>query len=318
MADAAIPVIHGYGAISEALRESLQQAFPNRAYRVLETEEELRRCIAEIEVLVAMRPPRGVWAAAKRLRLIQMTGAGVDSLLPAPDLPERVRIANARGIHTGQMSEYALAMMLAFARRIPRALEQQRDRRWQIFGARRLEGKTLGVLGLGAIGEELARKASLLGMRVIGTRRSPRPSPHASLVLPSSETARVVRESDFLVIVLPFTKETRGLLNAELLASMKPHAVLVNMARGGIVDEAALARLLHAGRIEGAALDVFEEEPLPATSPLWGTPRTILTPHHAGIASDYMERVAEIFVENITRLACGRPLRNAVDRQRGY
>ncbi len=314
----AIPVVHGYGLLSEAVREPLQAAFPKREFRVLSTPEEFAEAIREIEVLFAMRPPRGHWSGATRLRLIQMTGAGVDSLLPAPDLPERVQIANARGVHAGQMSEYALAMMLAFTRRIPRALEQQRNHDWKLFGARRLEGKTVGILGMGAIGEAVAEKSKLLGMRVLGTQRHPKASPHADRVFGPEETERVVREADFLVVVLPLTEETRGLLGAELLGAMKPSAVLVNMARGGIVDESALLKLLQEGRIEGAAIDVFEEEPLPAHDPLWEAPNTILTPHHAGIARDYMERVGEIFVENIRRLEQGRPLHNRVDRTRGY
>jgi phosphoglycerate dehydrogenase-like enzyme len=312
------PVIHGYGPIAEAMREPLRRAFPEREYRVLADEAALRGGIGEVEVLIALRPPRGIWAGAKRLRLLQMTGAGVDALLPAPDLPPEVQVANARGIHAGQMSEYALGMMLALARRLPRALEQQRRREWRVFGARRLEGKTLGILGLGAIGETLAEKARALGMRVVATRRSGAPSPHADRVLPPEATAEVVAEADFLVVVLPLTPETRGLLGRELLAALKPSAVLVDMARGGIVDEAALVELLRAGRIEGAALDVFAEEPLPPTSPLWDAPNAILTPHHAGISADYVERVAEIFVENIGRLERGEPLRNAVDRERGY
>ena len=313
----ALPRIHGYSALAEAVRAPVLEAFPNREFRVLATPEELASEIGEVEILLALRPPSHLWHLAKRLRLIQMTGAGVDALLPAPGLEERVQIANARGVHAGQMSEYALGMMLAFARRLPRAIAQQRERRWHIFGARRLEGKTLGVLGLGSIGAEVARKASLLGMRVIGTQRAPKPCSYARVVGPD-ETERVVRESDFLVIVLPLTEETRGLLGPKLLRAMKPSAVLVNMARGGIVDEEELAVMLHENAIEGAALDVFEEEPLPETSPLWDAPNAILTPHNAGIASDYMERVAKIFVENIGRAERGEPLLNPVDRTRGY
>ncbi len=310
--------IHGYGELSEALREPLREAFPDRAFQVLTTPEELADAIVEVEVLLAMQPPRGLWGGAIRLRMIQITGAGVDSLLPAPDLPERVQIANARGVHAGQMSEYALAMMLALARRIPRALSQQRERRWQPFGGRRLEGKTVGILGLGAIGEAVAQKSKLLGMRVLGTQREPKPSPYADQVFCQRDTERVVRESDFLVVVLPLTDDTRGFLGAELLGAMKPSAVLINMARGGIVDEAALLKLLQEGRIEGAAIDVFEEEPLPASSPLWDAPNAILTPHHAGGSRDYMERVGEIFIDNIERLDRGEALRNLVDRGRGY
>ncbi len=227
-----IPVIHGYGPLCEAFREPLAVAFPERELRVLSAAEDLAAAIAEIEVLIAMRPPRGLWGGAKRLRMIQLTGAGVDSLLPAPYLARGVQIANARGVHAGQMSEYALAMMLAFTRRIPRALEQQREHRWQLFGARRLAGKTVGILGMGAIGEAVAAKSKLLGMRVLGTQRTPKRSPHADHVLAPDQTEQVVREADFLVVLLPLTEETRGLLGGELLGAMKASAVLINMARG--------------------------------------------------------------------------------------
>jgi phosphoglycerate dehydrogenase-like enzyme len=310
--------IHAYQAFGEALREAVAEAFPDREYVVWSEEEQFRRELGEVEVLLASRPPRGHWARAGRLRLVQMMGAGVDSLLPAPDLPATVRIANARGVHEPEMPEFALSLILALAKRIPRALDQQRRREWKIYGSLRLEGATAGILGLGAIGHSLAWRCKALGMRVIGTRRSPEPLEAVDQVFGPDQTQRVLVESDVVVVLLPLTSETRGLLDAGALSLMKRRSLLVNVARGGIVDEAALAKALEGGEIGGAAIDVFEQEPLPASSPLWNAPNCMVTPHVAGLSRDYMMRLGDIFLENIRRAEAGEPLLNQIDRARGY
>jgi phosphoglycerate dehydrogenase-like enzyme len=313
-----IRTIHAFGALGEALRDSARSAFPEREYKVWAREEEFVAGIEEAEALLAFRPPRGHWARAHRLRLLQMVGAGVDSVLPAPDLPERVAITNARGIHEPEMSEFTLALILAVAKQIPRATTQQREHAWKPFGPHRLSGRTLGVLGLGAIGHAVARRAAALGMRVIGTKRHPEPLAGVDEVLPASETRRVLEESDVVVVVVPRTPETAGLLDADAIAAMKPGAQLVNISRGGIVDEAALAKALRGGALSGAAFDVFEEEPLPPSNPLWDTPNLLITPHVAGFSREYMGRLAGIFFENIRRLERGESLVNLVDRDKGY
>jgi phosphoglycerate dehydrogenase-like enzyme len=315
-----IHVHHGFEpALGEAFAAPLRAALPGREIVVWHRAEDLRAGLPDVEVLLAFRPPRGIWSGAHRLRLIQMMGAGVDSLLPAPDLPAQVRVTNARGLHGAQMSEFALAMILAIAKRIPRALEQKQAQLWKLYGMQQIAGKTLGILGLGAIGAAVAERARAFGMRVIGTQREPKAVPHVELVLSGpAGTERVMRESDYLVVLLPLTPETRGSLGARELDWLRPSAALVNLARGGIVDEAALLERLRAGRIGGAALDVFEREPLPPDSPLWSAPNAILTPHVAGLEPEYMRRLTEIAVENIGRLERGEPLRNEVDRARGY
>jgi len=274
--------LHAFHFAGEAIRPAVERAFPDRPFTVWTEPEELRRGIGEVEMLFALRPPRGVWGGATRLRLIQMSGAGVDALLPAPDLPEAVRVANARGVHEPEMPEFVLAMVLAVAKRMPRAFAQQARREWRMYAGTRLEGATAGILGLGTLGQSLARRLRALGMRVIGTRRSGAPHPDVDEVLPPEATDRVLAEADVLIVLLPLTPETRGLLGAEALARMKPKALLVNAARGGIVDEAALAATLAEGRLGGAAVDVFDEEPLPPESPLWEAPGCLITPHVAG------------------------------------
>ena len=316
---ARIHIFHGISReLSEALARPLRAQLPDREVVVWTHEDELRSGIGEIEALLAFRPPRGVWAGAARLRLFQMMGAGVDALLPAPDLPEAVRIANARGIHGPHMSEFALAMILALAKQIPRALEQSRARLWKQYQVDTIAGRTLGILGLGSIGAAVAEKAAALGMRVIGTQREPKATPHVAEIVSPSLTERVLREADFVVVLLPLTPETRGSLGARELGWLKSSAYLVNLARGGIVDEEALAAALREGRIAGAALDVFAEEPLAASSPLWNAPNAILTPHVSGLGPGYMDRLTEIFSENLDRIERDLPLRNEVDRARGY
>ncbi|HKC49658.1 MAG TPA: D-2-hydroxyacid dehydrogenase [Myxococcota bacterium] len=317
---AKIHVHHGFEpAIGEAIAAQLRQGMPEREIVVSHREEELRARIAEIEVLLAFRPPRGMWSGARRLRLIQMMGAGVDALLPAPDLPAQVQITNARGLHGAQMSEFALAMMLALAKRIPRALEQQRAHLWKLYGLPLLGGKTLGILGLGAIGAAVADKARAFGMRVIGTQRTPREMANVDLVVSGPEgTERVLRESNYAVVLLPLTPETRGSIGARELDWLRPGAFFVNLARGGIVDEQALLERLRSGHLAGAASDVFAREPMPPDDPLWDAPNLIVTPHVAGLEPEYMVRLMELAVDNVSRLERGEPLRNLVDRERGY
>jgi D-2-hydroxyacid dehydrogenase (NADP+) len=310
-------VLHVYGLNAQAVQK-FESAFPERKIRALSGKADLEASIGDIEVIFVFRPPRGVWSGAKRLQLIQTIGAGVDAVLPAPDLPASVRIANARGIHGEQMSEHALAMMLAFAKQLPQALANQQMRRWQSYTPGSLAGKTCSILGMGTIGQAVAQRAKQFGMRVIGTQREPKPCRHADEILPPEQIQRAVKQADYLVVILPKTPQTLNLLDAEILANLQSGAVVINMARGGVVDETAVANMLRKGRLRGAALDVFAEEPLPESSDLWMIPNLIITPHVAGLVLDYLDRVLEIFIDNMRRLEDGKPLRNEIDRARGY
>jgi phosphoglycerate dehydrogenase-like enzyme len=312
-----VNVIHVYGLSAEAIQK-FESAFAEREVCALNGKADLEAAIGEIEVIFVFRPPRGVWSGARRLQLIQTIGAGVDTVLPAPDLPAGVRIANARGIHGEQMSEHALAMMLAFAKQLPRALANQRTRHWKLYTPGSLAGKTCSILGMGTIGRAVAERAKQFGMRVVGMQREPKPCRYADEVLPPEQIKRAVQQADYLVVILPKTPQTRKLLDAEILADLPSDAVLINMARGGIVDETAVANMLKEGRLRGAALDVFEEEPLPESSDLWMIPNLIITPHVAGLVPDYLDRVLKIFMDNLRRLENGRPLVNEIDRARGY
>ena len=309
--------IHVYGLGTDIIKV-FESAFPDREIRTINGKAELAASIGEIEVIFVFRPPRGIWSGAKQLQLIQTIGAGVDSVLPAPDLPSTVHITNARGVHGIQMSEYALAMMLAFAKELPRAIANQQERHWQRTTPSSLEGKTCSILGMGTIGRAVAERAKQFGMRVIGTQREPKTFNHADEVVAPEQTEYALREADFIVVTLPLTPLTRNLLDETRLSQMKRETVLINMARGGIIEEPALANMLREGHLRGAVLDALVEEPLPESSDLWTTPNLIITPHMAGGVPDYLDRVLAIFIDNVRRFEEGETLINEVDRDRGY
>jgi phosphoglycerate dehydrogenase-like enzyme len=272
--------------------------------------EELERHIGTADVLVIS----GLWrnellGSAKRLRFIQSIGAGTDQFSREALSRAGVRLASARGVNARAVSEHAMALMLALARRLPEARDNQSKRLWRgmigDLSAREdeLGGKTLVVVGLGAIGGRIARLAKAFDMHVIGIRRDPAAGPGgADTVHGLGEMARIMPEADFLTLACPLTQETEKLIDADALGRMKRSAFLVNVARGRCVAEEALCRALSAGAIAGAGIDVTVEEPLPATSPLWAMPNVLITPHTAGETRRYEDNVLDILEENVGRL----------------
>ena len=283
--------------------------------------ESLMDRIGEADVLVIS----GLWRndildRAPRLRFIQSIGAGTDQF-PTTALAERgIRLASARGVNARAVAEHAMALILALSRRLPEARDNQKRRHWrQMIGdpARRedeIGGKTLLVVGLGQIGDRLARLAKAFDMRVLGLRRDPARGPGAAdAVHPLAHFAALLPEADIVVLACPLTTETENLVDAAAFRRMKPSAHLVNVARGRIVDEAALVAALTAGRIAGAGIDVTADEPLAPGSPLWGMEAVLITPHTAGETRRYEDNVLEILLDNLSRLRRGEePLRNQV------
>jgi len=310
--------VHAFSPFAGALRSILERHFPSRPVHCWSSEAEFASGIHEVEFLLALNPPRGHWSQAERLRLIQVLGAGVDGVLPAPDLRASVALANQRGMSAEPMAEFGLTLVLALLKQLPFFVAAQREHAWRRTLPVRAACKTLGILGLGAIGEALAVRAAALGMRVIGTQRTPKAHPAVAQIESPEHMDRVLAQADVVVLLLPLTDETRGLLSRERLAQLKPGALLVNLARGGIVDEAALVEALRSGRLAGAAFDVFDEEPLPASSPLWEAPNLWITPHMAGGFPEILDETTRLFAENVARLERGEPIRNAIDRVRGY
>lgn len=300
------------------VRPLLEKRFPDRELIFLATPEAFASGIGEAEFLLSLHPPRDQWARAEKLRMIHCFGAGVDDLLPAEGLREEVLIANNRGASAEPMAEFGLALILGLIKKLPVYLEGQQARKWRRSLPGVVAGQTLGILGLGAIGQALAEKANALGMRVIGTQRTPKSHPAVDRVYGSEETEAMLESSDLVAILLPLTPRTRGLLSRERLARMRPGAYLVNLARGGIVDEESLAAMLRDGRLAGAAFDVFEREPLPKESPLWDVPNLWITPHIAGGFPGLFDLALTEFAENVARVEHGEAPLHVVDREEGY
>jgi phosphoglycerate dehydrogenase-like enzyme len=234
-----------------------------------------------------------------------------------------VIMSNSRGMNAGAVAEHALLLMLAVTRRLPEAVRAQDARRWisnDLSGLPLLRGKTLGIVGLGAIGQELAVMAAALGMRVIGTRREVGDAVPAGVAeaLAPDALPRLLAAADYVVVAAPLTAETRGMLGAAEFRQMKRSAWLVNVARGKIVREADLVAALREGGIAGAALDVVEHEPLDAASPLWGMPNVLLTPHVGGFREDYWDAATDLFAANLVRYLDGEQPANIVDKRAGY
>jgi phosphoglycerate dehydrogenase-like enzyme len=306
--------------VAERHLQAIHEAAPSAHVEQTVDRARVARLAPEVDVIVGWNVPREAVQAASRLRWIHSTAAGVDQLLHPEVVQRDIIVTDSSGIHAEPITEHVLAVMLAFARRLPTAIRQQVARRWErapVIGEE-LWGRTVGILGLGSIGRELAARCQSFGMRVIGTKRTPQAVPHVDRVLPPGGLDEVLRAADYLVIVLPLTAETRGLIGARELGLMRRGAYLINVARGAIVQEAALIEALRRGQLRGAALDVFEQEPLPQDSPLWQMEEVLLTPHVSGAAPDYYDRAMPLFCENLRRFVAGQPLLNLVDKRQGY
>jgi phosphoglycerate dehydrogenase-like enzyme len=243
-------------------------------------------------------------AATPHLEWIQALTTGVDPLL-ALGLPAEVIVTSARGVHGPQMSEMAFLHMLALARDLPRMIGNQQRKNWERWPQRLLLGKTVVLVGIGAISEELAQRCRIFGMRVIGISDARTAGQGFDEVRPRSELVRSAADADFLVVLAAYTPETRGLINAEVMNALRPHAFLINLARGPVVDEAALIAHLTARRFAGAGLDVFDVEPLPSDSALWRLDNVLITPHLGGMSDSYGDQLLPLVVHNLRAFAAG-------------
>lgn len=259
---------------------------------------------------------RPVMERENKVRWVQSTWAGVEPLL-APDLRRDYTLTNARGLYGRLMSEYIFAYLLLHERKILQRLAAQRERRWDNTLTGTPRGKTIGLLGVGSIGAEVARTAKFFGMNVRGYTRASEDSPDVDAYYHGEDRLlEFARGLDYLVNILPGTAATQRVIDARVLAQLPPHALFFNVGRGSAVDEDALVEALRSGQIAGAVLDVFTEEPLPPNHPLWSTPNTIITSHTS--APSFPEDIARLFVENYRRYVAGEELKYVVDFERGY
>ncbi|MGB7341382.1 MAG: D-2-hydroxyacid dehydrogenase [Phototrophicaceae bacterium] len=276
-----------------------------------------------------------------RLRWIQLNYAGVERVLDRRiTQAEDVMITSASGIHATQIANYCIMMMLAFNYRLPRMIDLQQKRAWSterdtIFNPTDMSKQTVGFVGYGSIARECARVAQALGMTVLASKRDAMKTAESETdytpegtgdpegiiperIYPGEALASMAKDCDYLVVTVPLTEGTRHMVNTRVLEAMKPSAVLINIARGAVVDEKALITILSQEKIRGAALDVFEEEPLPATSPLWQLNNVIISPHVSGNADDYNAKAADLFIANLERYLERKPLYNQLNRDTGY
>jgi phosphoglycerate dehydrogenase-like enzyme len=266
--------------------------------------------------------PRSIIADAVRtmpkLRWIHAINAGVDHLL-CPELIESdILFTNSVGAHAVSIAESVFGMLLFTVKRLGEHWDAQKERRWSRARKDELRGKTLGVIGLGHVGAEVARLGKAFGMRVVATRRRPQPHPDVDDVWGADGLLQLLAQSDFVVMCAALTPETRGMIGAAQLRQMKPSATFVNIARGALVDEAALVQALREGWIAGACLDAFVQEPLAPEHPFWTLPNVFVTPHSSASTPQLTARALDIFVENARRYAAGEPLLNVVDKRLGY
>jgi phosphoglycerate dehydrogenase-like enzyme len=270
------------------------------------------------EALMAYAVPPGLLPAMPKLRWAQAMTAGVEGWLALPDLPDHLTLTCARGTHREAMPENIIGALLYVAKPYAEAVENQKRRKWVQRPAQPLTGKTLGILGLGAIGRDVARIAAALGLRVIGTRRRLEPMADVAEVFPADRTPEVLAQSDFLLLLLPATPETDNFINAERLGMMKPSAWLLNFGRGHLIRDDDLIAAVKAKKIAGAMLDVYRQEPLPADHPFWTTEGIIVLPHIGGPHPQRDRFVARLFVDNLGRFLDAKPLKEVVDRKAGY
>jgi phosphoglycerate dehydrogenase-like enzyme len=289
--------------------------------RVLLQEEH----IAEADILIGGRITEEQWGRASRLKWIHVPWAGVNTLLSFDAIRQSdMLITNSSGVMSDSVADQVIGYILMLNRDLPAQLHAQRERQWsryELESPRRriLRGMTLGIVGYGAIGVEIARRARGFGMRIVATRRDLSGVPaELDRLYPSDRLDELLAVSDYVVVALPLTERTRGLFGREEFRRMKPGACFINIARGAIVREGELIEALRAGEIAGAALDVFEQEPLPEDSPLWEMEKVIVTPHSAGGYIGFRNGVVDLFLDNLERFIEGKPMRNVVRQREGY
>jgi phosphoglycerate dehydrogenase-like enzyme len=304
----------------------LQERFPQLRVVHPETPEDLSLELRDAEIAIGSTLPPSELARAGQLRWVHSPAAAVHQFMVPEFIASPALLTNGRAVFGETVAEHVIALILALARQLPACLRFQTQRVWgqQLLWnsqarPRTIAGATLGLVGLGAIGSAVARRARALGMDVIAMRRHPeKPTEGVSTVYGPREISRLLGQSDFVVLAAPVTPDTRRLIDAGQLAQMKPTVCLINVGRGALVDEVALAKALQEKQIAGAALDVFEEEPLPQESPLWSLENLFITPHCAGFIENLWERHVEEISANLRRYLASQPLVGLVDKTLGY
>ena len=281
--------------------------FPDLAIDLVDHHSKVDPYIGSADILLTFGAHMAdhVLEKGAKLKWIQALGTGVDGIVDRPPFREGVLVTNMHGLHGDSVPEAAVMLMLALARDLPRAMRNRNARKWERYPSQLLKGKTVGIFGVGAIARSLAPKCKSFGMKVIGITSAVRGVEGFDRMVRRDDLESVLGELDFLVLLTPYTPETRGIVGAKVLAAMKPSAFLVNLARGGIVDEDALLAALRSRRLAGAALDVFAEEPLPDGHVFWGMDNVIVTPHLGGFHDQYAQEALPTVVDNFRKFLSG-------------
>ena len=311
------------GAKGVAAVPGLAEAANDTPVVIANTLGELKAALPGAEVLLGWDfqadSLRAAWSSADRLQWVHWSGAGVDAILFPELVHSDVVLTNARGIFDGAMAEYVLGLILAMAKGFPLTLRLQAEAHWQHRLTERVAGRRVTVVGVGSIGREIARILTAVGLSVCGVGRTARSAdPDFTSIYAVSALSESVRDADYVVLVTPLTAATRGLFGKEIFAAMRPSARFINVGRGALVDEAAMVEALTTKQIDAAALDVFATEPLPTTSPLWGMPNVIVSPHMSGDFVEFAAALADLFRANLAAYRQGNPLENVIDKQLGF
>ncbi|MDP9083995.1 MAG: D-2-hydroxyacid dehydrogenase [Pseudomonadota bacterium] len=289
------------GGVDRKIHQGLVAQFPDVHFDLVQRADQAQAFIGSADVLMTLGAfvDDEVVKAGSRLRWIQALGSGVDGIIDLPSLRKDILVTSGRGAQALPVSETALALMFALSRDLPRLFRNQQRHHWERWSPGLLSGKMLAVVGVGAIAEALAAKCGALGMRVIGVSGSREAAPGFERLYPVSQLQQVAQKADFLVVLSPYSAATRHLISEQVISVLRPSAYLVNVARGAVVEQAALINALEGGRLAGAALDVFETEPLPRDSRLWSLPNVIISPHLGGVHEGYAHDLLPILTANL-------------------
>jgi D-2-hydroxyacid dehydrogenase (NADP+) len=283
--------------------------------------EQAAEYIANVDILLTWGSSmdiRPLYLAAPKLKWVHSLSAGVESLIFPEIISASTILTNSRGIHGIPVSEHVFAIMLAFTRGLNMFIRQQTENVWNRIPVDEIHDKTLGIVGLGSIGREIAKKAKGMGMQVVASKQTMTTELFVDELFPPTQLHELLSLSDFVVIALPLTDGTKNLFKLEEFSAMKPSSYVINIARGSIIQEDDLVASLQQGLIKGAGLDVFEHEPLPATSPLWSMSNVIITPHVAALSPNYLDRAIKLFVDNLSKFLQNKEMLNVIDKKKGY
>jgi phosphoglycerate dehydrogenase-like enzyme len=295
-------------AIRHCYEDLIRERFPDLAVKTVANVADARREIGEADIFMAfgVAVKEDIFVDAKKLKWVHAFGTGVDGIIDRAGLAPDVIVTSTRGVHGAPLSEIAILHMLALARDFPRSVRARDNRKWDRFRAKILHGRRVGILGVGLIAEALAPRLKALNMHVVGISRTARDLPGFDEWAPRDDLKKAVADLDFLVLLIPLDDTTKRIINAPILHAMKRGAYIINIARGGIIDEPALIDALASGQIGGAALDTVQNEPMPADDPLWDAPNLIITPHLGGFYDTYPEDTIDQIAHNLQAFMDGR------------